>query len=319
MKKSIYSTILRFAIGLVLILFLLYKLGIPNILAAVKTFNYLYFIPIVFIQIFFFAITGFNLKYIISPLKNISYPKCFSIGLYMWAARNILPANFGDLTLLYFLKKENVDIGPSTAVFLIDKTTALILGFIICTGTALIYFDIPTAMRILTFAFLAFLILGILLFTPAIRRIVKTLLGPIGQRFTGFFAAYKNYFITHTGIVLINLGINLLRWIISSLPIYFALRGIGIELSFITTFLVNSGVAVIALIPLSISGLGIREVSASILFSKIGFDAGKIASGYLVLLVFNYLLTAVIFAFMSKEVLTFSAKGDLENNPVTKP
>ncbi len=259
MKYSLSSILLRLFLGILLIVLLITKLGLNNIIQSFKLFNFIYLLPIIFALIVYFVISGLNLMVLVAPLTQLQILKSIKIAVYIWGIRNFLPANLGDLSLLYFLNHENVKVGPGTAVFVIDKITTMIIGIIISVFSLLLFFKPEVVIRVTLFLVMATLLILTLIFSRQGRSLTKYFLGRYAERFAGFFDTIKTYLLNHKNIVFANLFINLTRWVLSSIPLYFAFIALKLSIPFWTLFLVNSAIIIISLVPVSISGLGIRE------------------------------------------------------------
>ena len=91
-----------------------------------------------------------------------------------------------------------------------------------------------------------------------------------------------------------------IRWFLFSLISFVLFLGISQEVSFIALISIVSASSLISMIPISISGLGLREGSFILLCSQIGIPLEASATVSILSLILSYSAVFVIFLIMLK-------------------
>lgn len=316
MKKIIFM-LLRIFISFGLLYFLITRLGLENILNSFSKLNNISILYFYLVFIFFLLISGLNLKILLIPLKpNLPFLKAFKYYLYIWTIRIFFPANIGELTLLYFLKQEQIELGNSSALLLIEKINSGITGLIITAFGLFIFF--PPRQSIIIIAILLILtIIGLSLFlTPSGRKLFKLILGKYASLFTGFSSTFFSYLKQHLLIVVINAIFALIRWWLSAFLIYILFEGFSAKVSLTNVFLINTVTTITALIPLSLNGIGIRETSAVILYKSVNLNPATVTGTYLTSLFLGYLVAIIFLIFLFKEPIHMAISSISQKKPV---
>ena len=85
----------------------------------------------------------------------------------------------------------------------------------------------------------------------------------------------------------------MLNILLQTLFSYILFKNYGADIGFLTILFISSIVKLVALIPLTPGGSGLKEVSAVYLFGLVSINASITASVYITILIFNYLISAV--------------------------
>ncbi len=102
--------------------------------------------------------------------------------------------------------------------------------------------------------------------------------------------AFLNYSTAGGGEVLIILATSLLAHLCGCLAYYAIATGMGLDISFLSICWIRSGMILSTMIPVSVAGLGLREIAALALLVPLGFDEAQ-AVGFSILI---FLATPVI-------------------------
>lgn len=102
--------------------------------------------------------------------------------------------------------------------------------------------------------------------------------------------AFLNYSTTGGGEVLIVLATSLLAHLCGCLAYYAIATGMGLDISFLSICWIRSGMILSTMIPISVAGLGLREIAAIGLLVPLGFGEAQ-AVGFSILI---FLATPVI-------------------------
>jgi hypothetical protein len=299
-KKSL--AFIKFLIGIVILSNLFYKIGFKSILTTMSEMELVYIVPIVIIIIATNFIGGLNLKILFSTFKiNIPSIKLFRSYSLSWAISLFIPGRLGELSIIYFFKKSNISIGMASAAIILDKIISIIIVAFFAFIGLFIFLDKSQIIKIIAFfvLFIVFLIYSI--FNEKIRNIIRMILGKYSRKFTGFS---KSLFqMTEKGKMNLFLDflLTITKWIISTSVIFFLFLSLNQKISFFDVLLLNSIISLISLIPISLSGLGIRESAAVLLFTKIGIKNEITASTYFAALIIKYIIAVLILVFFMQK------------------
>src|SRR3989344_9292795 len=120
--KKLLLNILKILFGLIIIIFLIYKVGFSNLLNIFKSLNPFYFLIAIIITIFLFIIEVLNIKILSDALnKNITYLKMYRLYMVSWGLSLFTPGNLGQFSLIYLLNREGLGLGEGTAIILLNK------------------------------------------------------------------------------------------------------------------------------------------------------------------------------------------------------
>lgn len=180
----------------------------------------------------------------------------------------ILPGIIGgDAVKAYYLYRETGNPGISMASVFMDRY----IGFISIMLIALM--ALPFGFFYIKDTELEYLFPGIILAFIAGSFVFFRL--RIGERFKffrefySFFDAYRD-FNRSANILLKSLLLSATIQLMNMVAVYILSLGAGIELSFLPILLFIPFIVTVSMIPISISGLGVREGAFVILFGKAG-------------------------------------------------
>jgi len=308
-KKKIFS-FLRIAVSISLIAFLIktqFK-DAQNIIKILKTVSIPWLILSASTHIFGIWITAVRWKTLLHTQKiNISTRFLTSTVLIGFFFNNFLPSTIGgDVFRTYDVaKKANKPLGTSASIIVVERFSgiisastyaviALFLGFTAIGGQSII---IP----IIIF-FAVCLILGFIIINPSILRLGKLVkkikfLEKAKQKLSNVyntFLSFKKYKMALTKILIYSF---LLQFAVI-LNYYLAAKALGINLSLTTFIFIVPVVATIAMMPISIGGIGLRENSIVYIMVAMGIDNEKAALCSLILfamLIFVGIIGGIIY------------------------
>lgn len=298
MKKFLFN-IFRISIGIAILSALLYKIGFQDIYetllkTSITTIGFILILyPVIFI------IDTLNYYLILSSLEiKISFLRLLRHILLSSSFGLLTPARVGEFSLIYFFKKDDISLGVGTmALFIIKGITISILVLMASCGF-IFFFDFSVAMRLIFILFIGILLIFYSVYSQKIRYIVKKyILRKYADRFKGFSSTLSIYLKEKKRFLFANFLLVFLRWFIAALIVYTLLVSFGSQTLYINVLLIHCIATIISLIPITISGLGIRETSAVYLFKGIGVNSISVASAYIILLAVNYLIAVLVLVF----------------------
>ncbi len=267
MRKH-FVTALKAAVSIAIISLLVYKIGAQDIFNIIKTTSPLAFL-IIFIGYLLNALLNsasfyFILSTIGAPLR---YSRIFLSFVKSWGIGSVLPGKVGDLSIIYFLKKEGINARDSTAMYAIDKMVVLLFFVIIAMITAWLF--LPVNAFYLLLAFLLFSIASFFMFLRYGKALIRKLFGKYSKYIESFHA--NIHLITKKPLLLFILFIiSSLRWLVLSFSMWILLSMANEHVSFAYVFLFSVTANILALLPVTVSGIGLKEAAFVYLYALIG-------------------------------------------------
>jgi len=295
--RKILLTLLKAIFGVVLLVILLNYVGFNEVYSVLKQIK-LKFVPLMFcFYTLNFLIGALNIYILLKPLNaKIGFLKLFRYYMLSWSVGLFVPGKIGEFSLVLFLKRDRVSVGEGMAITLIDKMTTMIVLSAIAILGFLVFFTPMHTVKLAVILIGGCLVVLFLVVSELSRGFIKKyILRGYAKRFSGFSRTFFRYFKKEKKVVLANFFITVAKWVISSMIVYSAFMLFTQEAPRITDIILISGiVSISALLPLTISGLGVKESIAVFMYSLVGVKASVTAGVYLVLLVVCYLTAAVM-------------------------
>ncbi len=295
MKKRTWLLLFRLLVGVAALLFLIYKIDLNKLLKVfyeVNASSLFLFLLLPVIMIFFTIVNImiiFNAVNVKVPFKELltKYLVSRSFGFF-------LPGKFGELSLVYFLK-DKVSYGVSTSAMIIDK----LITFIVLLGFSLygffVFFEFDVAIRFILFLFLLLVGVVLLLFVKKVRVFVRTfVLRKYAKHFEGFGATVDKLWKERKEALLLDFIVTIILWGAMGLVMQQIFVSFGYKVGYLTVLSIHSIGVLSSLIPISISGLGIREGLVVYLYRLAGVIGPVSAGIYLISLFFTYLISTII-------------------------
>ena len=291
--------ITRFFLGILIICLLIYKIGFSALCETFKNIDIrLYFLFLLISVLTNFILGTLNISILLSKIKKINFSKLLSFYSLSWALGLFVPGKLGEFSIVYFFKKEEIEIGKGTAVAIIDKFITFVVLSIFSIIGFFIFFSFYDALKISLIIIFVIILFLILITNKKIMILVRKIIGGLSNKFSGFSRTFKHYLRHNKKILLYNFIITSVKWIITGISVFVLFRAFGeTNIGIVNIILVNSIVLIAGLIPITINGLGIKQLVALFLFDKINVNPSITLSVYIVTLTTNYCLAALILLF----------------------
>jgi len=298
MKKYL-KQILKIAVSILLISILFYKVGFKEVYKNLLTINPFYLILMIIVFLMSFLIASISIKVLLLPLKarRLGLKKLVWYNMLTYAISRFIPGRVGDLSMVYFLKKEDMAVGRASAIVLMDRIIMFFVHFTLACFGFFIFFSTKIAIRLTCISILIFIVLISFIIWKKGRGIVKKyILRKHSNMFAGFYRTFSSYFKYYKHLLLINIILALVKVFSFGLMIYLAFFAINqqITVSILTIMIISSITNILSLIPITISGLGVRETSAVFMFSELGVLPEFTMSAYLILLFIRYISSGIL-------------------------
>jgi uncharacterized protein (TIRG00374 family) len=213
----------------------------------------------------------------------------FAIGKYF-------PSKVGEVSLAWLLKKnEKFELGEGLAISLIDKlTTLIILASLAAYGLIFVFKLHKIYLLVIGLVVIGSILLVILISSEKARDIIKRF---ILRKYSKYFKAFGKSFIfiltKRPGYVIANFLITAIQLLITIIAGFFVFKALGIYVNPLHIIVIDGIVAMIQFLPLPYSGLGVKEVTGSYLFSLLGVPL-SLSANYMI---FNAIFKDIIFFF----------------------
>ncbi|HQA04148.1 MAG TPA: lysylphosphatidylglycerol synthase transmembrane domain-containing protein [Thermodesulfovibrio thiophilus] len=255
MKKYIKLSI-RLIISVSLIFYLFYKVDIIHVANSLILINPLFFLLASFLYILSSYISTLRWKIFISN-SELTTSKLFSIYLIGSFFNIALPGTVGGDIVKVFMIKEKTGVTEALASVFIERYTGLAALLIIGFGFfCLFYGEIPKQPLIWTvpLSFFAFIIGTAFLLWISNFKFFKT--------FRDYILSFQRKQIIQA--LVYSLGVQ----IIVILSVYVIFIGLNLSISFFKVAIFLPIIILITMLPISISGTGVREWCFILFFSN---------------------------------------------------
>jgi len=265
-KKQIALLLIKIAVSGTLLTYIFRKAGLEQVLNHFQSMNLWLFglSSLLYVLAMFFSANRWAL------LLEEPYPikKIFSLCMIGSFFNNLLPgAVGGDAVKAYYLYKDTRKGGSSIGSVFMDRYIGLsaLLSLGLVSGIVA-FSELKTlGMHLVIPALFCLFAVGSLLFFRL----------RIGRRFSAVsdFYDYFHRSIRNKTMLMKAFGLSLVVQALSLLMIYLIARGIDQKLTFTALFVFVPIISIITMLPISISGLGVRESAYVLLFGLTGVPA----------------------------------------------
>jgi uncharacterized protein (TIRG00374 family) len=291
MNKRLKTT-LKLIVGLAIFAFLIYQVGLSEIENAIINLKFIYLVPVILLYFLFMLMGSLKYNCLISHYKKIKFKTTFKYYLNSWALGMVSPARIGDFSLAYFLKKEGFEIGKGFAIVITDKIISFIVLAIFSIIGALIFLN-PKEIAVIALIFIALIIIGLITISS---RKIKDLIKKYLDRLSLFFQTLRD-FEHNKKIILKNLFYTILKSVFQAGIMYLLFISFDADISLIQVILIDSLSMIFTWIPITLSGLGIKQSVGLFLYAKLGIDNGIILGNQIIVVIINYLVALFVFIY----------------------
>jgi len=290
--------LLKLFVTIFLLFFLIFKIGLNNIYQAFLNLNVAYLLLIIPVFFIVFILGAINIIILLIPLNhNLKFPNILKYYSMSWAMGLLTPARLGEFSIIYYFNKHKIGMGQSMAAILLDKVTTTAVYLAIGLWGIILFFY-KEDMRI----FFIFLILYSLIFIIAIvvfiseqgRNFIKNILKHRAQKFKGFSKTVNIYLMKRMDLIIYNIILTVIKTLLMSLIAYWLFLGFGVHVSFWLVLIVSVLGSIVSFLPISISGLGVRESFVIVLYGKMGIAASAVFANYLIMNTLNYVFALLL-------------------------
>ncbi|MHC1569422.1 MAG: lysylphosphatidylglycerol synthase transmembrane domain-containing protein, partial [Candidatus Syntropharchaeales archaeon] len=261
--------LLQIVLGIVIIAFILYKLGPEAVYETLKHVDLAYFILAGCAYLAYNTAMAIRLKYLMKVIskENLPFKDIFFSHMGGMIASDVTPARSGYFLTPVFLKKkgENLTITAGMAAILAPQGIEFILKVVgSLLGIFLLISSVAnTIITPLLFAGVIFMLLGsiILVFLwtseESSLKIISKI--PFMKRFVDEFSRLKEESIKIRPEIPFILLLHMTGWVLITLQWALLGRSLGIDLGYIAYFLLHPLLSLLAFVPITPAGFGLME------------------------------------------------------------
>lgn len=224
--------------------------------------------------------------------KKIPRLKLLRYYITAWSIGLFVPGKLGEFSIIAYFKNRKITIAEGLIVSVLDKaiTLVVLLGFSLIGAYFLLPFStfaVIFSLFILIFGGFAFFV-----FTPLGSSIIEKLFFKKALRFKDIISVSKQIY-RKPELIIANFALTFVKWMVTAVAFYEVLRLLGQNINLFWVAIIYSTTIIISLIPISLSGLGVKEGAAYLMFSASGIDATVAFTAYLMFTIIGYCIAII--------------------------
>ncbi len=239
------------------------RTGVKQVFSLMKGITPYSFISAVFLYICAQFLSTVRWKLLLP--ETLGMRKLFSLYLIGAFFNTVLPGLIGgDAVKAFYLYRATGKSSLSLASIFMDRYIGFVMLIIICTIVfpfGYSYFHNSPVFWIFPFIVLVFIVTSFLTFGLRFGKRIQML-----SEFYDYFHYYRN----QKGIILKALLLSAVVQVTGFCAVYILALGLGVDIPFLACLVFVPLIIMFAAVPLSISGIGIREGAFVLLFGLIG-------------------------------------------------
>jgi hypothetical protein len=274
--------LLQIVLGIIIIAFILYKLGPEAVYETLKQVDLAYFILAGSAYLAYNTAMAIRLKYLMKVIskENLPFRDVFFAHMGGMIASDVTPARSGYFLTPVLLKRkgENLTITAGMAAILAPQGIEFILKVVgSLLGIFLLISSVAnTIITPLLFAGVIFMLLGIIILVflwtseASSLKIISKI--PLMKRFVDEFSRLKDESIKIRSEIPFILLLHMIGWVLIALQWALLGRSLGIDLGYIAYFLLHPLLSLLAFVPITPAGFGLMEGGTTGVFALLGID-----------------------------------------------
>ena len=290
-------------VGIILFVYIISKINLNHVINIFSSANP-FFIVLSIIPLFFACVLkSLRWKIIINATRfNIPLKDCFLIWLKGYFLGGVTPGRVGDLFRSKFLTdKIGISLGKSLMTAVIDRVLDILVIFCLSVlGILMISQLFGIEIFSLRNLLVLLVILGLCLYTLTSKKISAKIISPLFNLFVPpkFKEKVKiNFDEFYKGLDLLkerkrhlfaSISVGILSWLVAGYGCYMLALSLSLNISYWYLLVSVAISSIVALLPISISGLGTREATFIFLFSIINIIPEEAVSFSLLVLAWTW-------------------------------
>jgi uncharacterized protein (TIRG00374 family) len=291
-------------VGIILFVYIISKVNLNQVINIFSSANP-FFIALSIVPLFFvIVLRSLRWKVIINATGfDISLKDCFLIWLKGYFLGGVTPGRVGDLFRAKFLTdKIGISLGKSLMAAVVDRVFDILVIFgLSALGILMILQLFGIAVFSLCNLFILLVVFGLCLYILTIRKLTAKILSPLFNLFVpskfkektkiDFDEFYKGLDLLkeRKRHLFASISVGILSWLVAGYGCYMLALSLSLNISYWYVLISVAISSLIALLPISISGLGTREATFIFLFSIINIVPEEAVSFSLLILAWTWL------------------------------
>lgn len=242
----------------------------------------------------------------IMKTQGIEYSFKDSLTMYAigFSAGVITPGKFGEFIKVFYLKNDGYSLGKSFLVTLLDRLFDLFVLIFVAYFSLFLFIKIFEK-QIFISSLLLVLIVALIVILKYKKEVAKNLSERLYQilipqkikrkSLLNFHDFYTDFQLPNYSQLFLIISLTIFVTISSFINAYLLALSLGINISFLNLVACYSVATLAALIPISIYGIGIRDISLITLFSYIGLS-NESAIAFSAIILITYIISGLICA-----------------------
>ena len=275
-SQKIFSFIFRFAVCVVLLLWIFKSVDLGIFSEIVVSPSLLPIVAMVVFSVFYVFLGGLKLWVLFRGFSTISLPLFTGYFFLAGSVGSLAPTIFGDFTMVGLARQSLIPVHRSVSAILTDRFITMVIAVFIFTPFTLIFVLPVKPLFIIALMGILALLLGCLIWTSV--RFAPLLFDKFSMT-KRFWESFTPYFKGDRKNLYANILIGGFRGIISGITLILALMAANVSPPFFSTICITNSLSILTHIPVSLSGLGIYEGGGLVLLEALGLNREQVLAG----------------------------------------
>ncbi|PIN76097.1 hypothetical protein COV17_03305 [Candidatus Woesearchaeota archaeon CG10_big_fil_rev_8_21_14_0_10_36_11] len=310
------TSLFKFLVSITLLTYLIIKIDIINIIHILRNIHpaiYILFLIPFLLVIFLNSISVYFL--LLSIRIKTKFKDILKFKLLSRSFSLFFPGQLGELSLAPLLKMKDIPIGKSLAVITLDKIISLLFITIFAFYGFLLYFETNILWKLIIPCGIILGVFIVIILSQKKRYFVrKYILRKYARLFAGYGKNVTYIWKKRKDALFIDVVMTL-SWLVSTaIIIKIVFIYFGFSVSLVEILAIQAIGSLSSMIPISLSGLGVRESVTVYLYFKIGVDPVVVGTILLLFLFVSYLVSTLTIIIASKNFSLAALKKIVKEN-----
>ncbi len=311
MRRSIVNS-LKLLFGLLLFGLLLNAIGLGEFLSAMQSVVVPIFLLSFLVEPLVQLFGGLIYKVLLIPQNHhISYIYLVRSASVAYAMGFLSPGRISELAIVIPFREKGIPVGKGLAIAILDKIAAFIflavmgsVGILYYLGFREFILVLLVSVALLSLSYKAFGSERLELFFR--EKVLKKRSDDI----EGFSKTIRQYFTEYRLYLAAAVFLKSLKWGMSYIAIYIIFLSMGHDLNIFAISLIFSAVVLISTIPITFSGIGVKEGAGALMYSAfLGVPPAIASNAMLLSTAKNFSLGIVYYALSSSLIIKHRYKS----------
>ena len=295
-------------VGIALFIIILSRINLGALFSILYHTNIMFLLLAIGVNGAAIILKSLKWKIIVNSIKpEFSLKESVMAFLVGFSFSTITPAKLGDFIKVLYINDETCSMGKSLSTIVIDRLIDILLLFFVAFvgiyGFSVLYhIEVISTAGIIVIIFCLFLGMYILLNKPILSALLKPFFNiVVPQRLKSKVSIYYDDFFVGLNVFYQNrksffssIFIGILYWIPTLIYGYLLALSLGIDVGLFFFILVLPILGMLDFLPISISGIGTRDLALIYLFGLKGVSAEQAIAFSLLYLFMSYWLIALL-------------------------